>query len=89
MRARERRLGADDLTGGTFTVTSLGMYGIDVFTPIINPPQAAILGVGRISERPVFRGDSNDVERRSFMTLSLTIDHRVVDARRRRSSCAT
>ena len=79
LRARERRLGADDLTGGTFTVTSLGMYGIDVFTPIINPPQAAILGVGRISERPVFRGGSNDVERRSFMTLSLTIDHRVVD----------
>ena len=79
LRARERRLGADDLTGGTFTVTSLGMYGIDVFTPIINPPQAAILGVGRISERPVFRGESNDVERRSFMTLSLTIDHRVVD----------
>ena len=79
VRARERRLGADDLTGGTFTVTSLGMYGIDVFTPIINPPQAAILGVGRISERPVFRGESNDVERRSFMTLSLTIDHRVVD----------
>ena len=79
VRARERRLGPDDLTGGTFTVTSLGMYGIDVFTPIINPPQAAILGVGRISERPVFRGESNDVERRSFMTLSLTIDHRVVD----------
>ena len=79
LRARERRLGPDDLTGGTFTVTSLGMYGIDVFTPIINPPQAAILGVGRISERPVFRGGSNDVERRSFMTLSLTIDHRVVD----------
>ena len=80
VRARERRLGADDLTGGTFTVTSLGMYGIDVFTPIINPPQAAILGVGRISERPVFRGESGaDVERRSFMTLSLTIDHRVVD----------
>ena len=79
-RARERRLGPDDLTGGTFTVTTLGMYGIDVFTPIINPPQAAILGVGRISERPVFRGESGtDVERRSFMTLSLTIDHRVVD----------
>ena len=79
-RARERRLGPDDLTGGTFTVTTLGMYGVDVFTPIINPPQAAILGVGRISERPVFRGESGtDVERRSFMTLSLTIDHRVVD----------
>ena len=79
-RARERRLGPDDLTGGTFTVTTLGMYGIDVFTPIINPPQAAILGVGRISDRPVFRGESGtDVERRSFMTLSLTIDHRVVD----------
>ncbi len=79
-RARERRLGPDDLSGGTFTVTTLGMYGVDVFTPIINPPQAAILGVGRIGERPVFRGESGtDVERRSFMTLSLTIDHRVVD----------
>ncbi|MDE2640082.1 MAG: dihydrolipoamide acetyltransferase family protein, partial [Chloroflexota bacterium] len=79
-RARERRLGPDDLTGGTFTVTTLGMYGVDVFTPIINPPQAAILGVGRISDRPVFRGEGGtDVERRSFMTLSLTIDHRVVD----------
>jgi len=79
-RAREGKLGPDDLTGGTFNVTSLGMFGVDAFTPIINPPQAAILGVGRIAERPAFVGDSgNQIERRSFLTLSLTIDHRVLD----------
>ena len=79
-RAREGDLGPDDLTGGTFNVTSLGMFGIDAFTPIINPPQAAILGVGRIVERPAFIGDSGtEVARRAFLTLSLTIDHRVLD----------
>ena len=79
-RARADQLSPDDLTGGTFTVTSLGMYGVDVFTPIINPPQAAILGVGRIADRPVFSGETGtDLERRSFMTLSLTIDHRILD----------
>ena len=79
-RARDGRLGPDDLTGGTFTVTTLGMFGVDVFTPIINPPQAAILGVGRIADRPVFSGDSGtDIERRSFMTISGTIDHRILD----------
>ena len=79
-RARANQLTPDDLTGGTFTVTSLGMYGIDVFTPIINPPQAAILGVGGIADRPVF-ADANGtaIERRSFLTLSLTIDHRILD----------
>ena len=79
-RARASQLMPDDLTGGTFTVTSLGMYGVDVFTPIINPPQAAILGVGGIADRPVFAGPSGtDVERRAFLTLSLTIDHRILD----------
>lgn len=79
-RARAGELSPDDLTGGTFTVTSLGMYGVEVFTPIINPPQAAILGVGGIAERPVFSGETGtDVERRAFMTLSLTIDHRILD----------
>ncbi len=79
-KARTGNLTPDDLTRGTFTVTSLGMYDIDVFTPIINPPQAAILGVGRIVDRPAFVGDSGtEVERRSFLTLSLTFDHRLLD----------
>ena len=79
-KAREGGLTPDDLTGGTFTVTSLGMFDIDVFTPIINPPQAAILGVGRIREHPAFVGESGtQLERRSSLTISLTIDHRVVD----------
>ncbi len=79
-KARTGNLTPDDLTRGTFTVTSLGMYDVDVFTPIINPPQAAILGVGRIVDRPAFVGDSGtQVERRSFLTLSLTFDHRLLD----------
>ena len=79
-KARTGNLTPDDLTRGTFTVTSLGMYDIDVFTPIINPPQAAILGVGRLVDRPAFVGDSGtEVERRSFLTLSLTFDHRLLD----------
>ena len=79
-KARTGNLTPDELTRGTFTVTSLGMYDIDVFTPIINPPQAAILGVGRLVDRPAFVGDSGtEVERRSFLTLSLTFDHRLLD----------
>ncbi|HJN91372.1 MAG TPA: dihydrolipoamide acetyltransferase family protein [Dehalococcoidia bacterium] len=79
-KAREGGLTPDDLTGGTFNVTSLGMFGVDAFTPIINPPQAAILGVGRISDRPAFVGNSGtDIERRSYLTISLTIDHRILD----------
>ena len=67
----------DDLSGGTFTLTNLGMYDIDGFTPIINQPQAAILGVGRIQSRPVAVGET--VQVRSMMTLSLSFDHRLVD----------
>jgi len=79
-KARDGGLTPDELTGGTFNVTSLGMYGVDAFTPIVNPPQAAILGVGGIADRPAFVGDSGlDVERRSFLTISLTIDHRLLD----------
>jgi pyruvate dehydrogenase E2 component (dihydrolipoamide acetyltransferase) len=67
----------DDLTGGTFTITNLGMFEIDGFTPIINQPQAAILGVGRINPKPV-AADERVVVRR-MMTLSLSFDHRLVD----------
>lgn len=75
--ARAGTLTVDEVTGSTFTISNLGMYGVDAFTPIINPPEVAILGVGRITEKPaVYRGQ---VAVRSLMTLSLTFDHRVVD----------
>ncbi len=76
-RAVAGRLAAEEMSGGTFTITNLGMYEIDAFTPILNLPEAAILGVGRILARPVARGDQ--VVIRQMMTLSLTFDHRVVD----------
>jgi len=76
-RARARRLTADELQGGTFTVTNLGMYGVDAFTPIVNLPQCAILGVGRIVREPAVVGDQ--IVPREVLTLSLTFDHRVVD----------
>jgi pyruvate dehydrogenase E2 component (dihydrolipoamide acetyltransferase) len=76
-RARARRLTAEELQGGTFTVTNLGMYGIDGFTPIINLPQCAILGMGRIVREPAVVGDQ--IVPRELLTLSLTFDHRVVD----------
>jgi pyruvate/2-oxoglutarate dehydrogenase complex dihydrolipoamide acyltransferase (E2) component len=75
--ARGRRLLPDELAGGTFSVTSLGMYDVDFFTPIINPPNVGILGVGRIHDATGWDGDRPVRERR--MTLSLTIDHRAVD----------
>ncbi len=68
----------DQLSGGTFTLTNLGMLGIDHFTPVINPPEAAILGVGGISLRPV-RGKDGEVTTAECITLSLTIDHQAVD----------
>jgi pyruvate dehydrogenase E2 component (dihydrolipoamide acetyltransferase) len=76
-RARGGKLIMAEITGGTFTVTNLGSFGIDAFTPILNPPEAAILGVGRIVER-LTRRDS-DLVWRPAMVLSLTVDHRVVD----------
>jgi len=67
----------DDLTGSTFTVTNLGSFGIDAFTPVINPPEVAILGVGRIIKKPV--AVEGQVALRSMLTLSLSFDHRLVD----------
>jgi pyruvate dehydrogenase E2 component (dihydrolipoamide acetyltransferase) len=75
--ARDNTLSVDEVTGSTFTLTNLGNYGIDGFTPIINAPEAAILGVGRIVERVVVHEDQ--IARRKMMVLSLTIDHRLVD----------
>ncbi len=76
-RAHSKRLSADDLRGGTFTVTSLGAFGIDAFTPIINYPECAILGVGRILRQPVAVQDN--IALRDIITLSLTFDHRALD----------
>lgn len=76
-RARAGTLTPDDVSGATFSVTNLGMYGIDGFTPILNVPEAAILGVGRIIEKPAaYRGS---IALRHMLVLSLTFDHRVVD----------
>ncbi len=76
-RARLRRLSTEEMSGGTFTVTNLGMAGIDAFTPIINWPECAVLGVGRIMREPVVKGAKVVVGNRLW--LSLTFDHRIVD----------
>jgi len=76
-RARSGKSLPDDLTGGTFTITSLGTYGIDAFTPVINLPEAAILGVGRIQPKAVVR--DGEIVARQMWTLSLAFDHRLVD----------
>ena len=76
-KARNRRLSPEDLEGGTFTVTNLGGMGVDWFTPVLNPPQAAILGVGRVRRTPVVDGD--EVAVRDRVTFVLSFDHRVVD----------
>jgi pyruvate dehydrogenase E2 component (dihydrolipoamide acetyltransferase) len=76
-RARDGLLKAAEMQGGTFTITNLGTFGIEAFTPIINLPECAILGVGRIARGPALVGDR--VEARERLTLSLTFDHRVVD----------
>jgi pyruvate dehydrogenase E2 component (dihydrolipoamide acetyltransferase) len=76
-KARSGRLSPAEMQGGTFTITNLGAYRVDGFTPIINPPETAILGVGRIAEKAaVVEGR---VEPRTMCTLSLSFDHRVVD----------
>jgi pyruvate dehydrogenase E2 component (dihydrolipoamide acetyltransferase) len=76
-RAMQNKLTVADLTGGTFTVTNLGGYGVELFAPVINPPQCAILGFGRTSERPVII--EKQVQTASITTLSLVFDHRIVD----------
>jgi len=76
-RARHGTLSAGEMQGGCFPVTNLGAYGIDAFTPIINPPECAVLGIGRIMRRPVMDGDR--IVGRDRVSLSLTFDHRIVD----------
>ena len=78
--AREGRLQPKDVAGGTFTISNLGMYGVDAFLAIVNEPQAAILAVGRIADRVVAMDGRPEV--RPTMTLALSFDHRVVDGAR-------
>ncbi len=78
-RAREGNIGIDDLTGGTFTITNGGIFGSMMSTPILNPPQSAILGMHAIQDRPV--AIDGRVEIRPMMYLALTYDHRIIDGR--------
>lgn len=79
-RARNGQATADEMSGGTFTITNLGMFEIDAFTPIINLPECAVLGVGRIVPRQIVVDvEAERVAIRHMMVLSLTFDHRLVD----------
>lgn len=75
--SRDGKLLPELMQNGTFTISNLGMYAVDGFTPIINQPEAAILGVGRIQEKPV--AVNGEIAVRSMMTLSLSFDHRIID----------
>ena len=76
-RARDGKLTQADLDGGTFTISNLGMYGVEGFVAVLNPPQAAILAVGAIEEKPVVR--DGDLEIVPLMQMTLTCDHRSLD----------
>ncbi|RWR14656.1 dihydrolipoamide acetyltransferase family protein [Siminovitchia fortis] len=76
-KARDGSLDASEMKGSTFTITSLGASGVEFFTPILNPPEVGILGVGLITDTPVFVGE--ELKRQSLLPLSLTFDHRAVD----------
>ena len=79
MRARDGKLGPADMMNGTFTISNGGVYGSLMSTPIINPPQSAILGMHKIQKRPVAVGDK--IEIRPMMYLALSYDHRIIDGR--------
>ena len=78
-RAKSGKSSMEDLADGTFTITNLGMFEIEHFTPIINPPECCILGVGAIIRVPVVVDDSDNIEIRSRVQLTLVFDHRIVD----------
>ncbi len=77
VKARERKLGMEDMKDGTFTITNYGSLGGIFAVPVINYPQSGILGIGRILEKPVIKGDS--IQKGLVMPLSLSVDHRIVD----------
>lgn len=79
IKAREGKIGLADMQGGTFTITNGGVFGSMMGTPIINPPQSAILGMHSIKNRPVVVGDK--IVARPIMYVALTYDHRLIDGR--------
>jgi 2-oxoglutarate dehydrogenase E2 component (dihydrolipoamide succinyltransferase) len=78
-RARDGKIGLDELTGGTFSITNGGVFGSLMSTPIINPPQSAILGMHKIQERPMVVG--GEIQVRPMMYIALSYDHRIIDGR--------
>jgi pyruvate dehydrogenase E2 component (dihydrolipoamide acetyltransferase) len=76
-RARERKLKPEEYLGATFSISNLGMFGIDEFTAVINPPEAAILAIGAMVEKPVAR--NGELEIHKMMRVTMSCDHRVVD----------
>jgi pyruvate dehydrogenase E2 component (dihydrolipoamide acetyltransferase) len=76
-RARERRLKPDEYTGATFSVSNLGMFGIEHFTAIINPPETGILAIGAVERKPVYVGE--ELVSRQRMRVTMSCDHRVID----------
>ena len=79
IKAREGKISLDEITGGTFTITNGGVFGSMLSTPIINPPQSAILGMHNIVERPI--AINGKVEIRPIMYLALSYDHRIIDGK--------
>ena len=78
-RARENKLKLDDVQGGTFTISNLGMFGINQFRAVINPPESAILAVGSVVRKPIVVDEQDNVEVRPILSLTLSADHRVID----------
>ena len=78
-RAKEGTLGIEEMQGGTFTISNGGVFGSLLSTPIVNPPQSAVLGMHRIEERPVVK--NGQIVARPMMYLALTYDHRLIDGR--------
>jgi 2-oxoglutarate dehydrogenase E2 component (dihydrolipoamide succinyltransferase) len=79
IKARDGKLGIEEMTGGTFTITNGGVFGSMLSTPIINPPQSAILGMHNIVERPI--AVNGKVEIRPIMYVALSYDHRIIDGK--------
>ncbi len=77
-KAHKNKLTPEEMQGGTFTITSLGMYGVDVFIPIINPPESGILAIGRINRKPVC-DEKGQIVVKPMAFLALAVDHRVID----------
>ena len=77
-RAKNKKLSPDEFSGGTFTVSTLGAYGIDTFDAIINPPQAMILSIGAISKKPIVN-EKNEIVPGTRLAVGMSCDHRVID----------